>query len=442
MHRRTRAWESRAARLMAAAFALLVLCAAAEAAPSGAPQPPSRWTMDSDADALAEAAKAGDAAAQYALGMKLWLGKGVGKDINAAIVWLSRAASQQYALGDTALGLMYDEGDGVSQDAAKAAFFFTRSAIAGEALAQSRLGLLYMHGRGVALDMVQAARWFRAAANQGLPDAENNLGYLYAQGLGVPKDVGLAISWYQKAAQGGNEAAKENLANMKAEPIAPAAGQAEQKGQQHVLELKDIVAALEAHPLDDNGRAGDYGKPGPVEIKTEPSADKRLEEVRVGFVQAAGPSAIAYRIYGHVEEAMDAYMKFAKLAALNAPALAARPFAVGLMSNNRPFTFHCVQMHDAKAAPDAHQIACAYSEDDAPLVYVGTTAASYKDAEYPPDDVLEARRHACGSCLLARPPRPHHRRRRQARRLISARRAPYRRPRNPCRCGRSRRRAP
>ncbi|MFI4986568.1 MAG: tetratricopeptide repeat protein, partial [Alphaproteobacteria bacterium] len=289
----------RAALLVAAALASMALgllagpgClapAAAQAAPAAGPTPAARWSLDSDVEALTTAAKAGDAAAQYALGMKLWLGKDIAKDVNAAIVWLSRSAAQQYPLADTALGLMYDDGDGVHEDAGKAAFFFTRSATAGEALAQSRLALLYMHGRGVAQDMTNAAHWFRAAADQGLPDAQNNLGYLYAQGLGVAKDARLAAAWYEKAALGGNEAAKENLANLKAQP-ARQQPQGQPQGQPRRLELKDIVAALEAQPLDESGRAGEYGKAGTVEIKTDPSVDMRLEEIRVGFTQAAGSS--------------------------------------------------------------------------------------------------------------------------------------------------------
>ncbi|MFI4987926.1 MAG: hypothetical protein ACHQF3_10835, partial [Alphaproteobacteria bacterium] len=142
-----------------------------------------------------------------------------------------------------------------------------------------------------------------------------------------------------------------------------------------------------AQPLDESGRAGEYGKAGTVEIKTDPSVDMRLEEIRVGFTQAAGSSWVAYRIYGSVGEAGDSFMAFGKSTALNPSALAMRPFAVGLMSNNRPFTFHCVQTHDAKAAPEAREVICAYFEADAPLVYIGSTAASYKDADYPPDEI-------------------------------------------------------
>ena len=380
----------RAARFLAAVLACSALLGPASGLAQGKPaataNPASHWTIDSDADTLKAPAEGGDAAAQYVLGMKLWLGRGLPRDVNAAIVWLTRSAAQDYALAESALGVVYEDGDGVHQDAGKAAFYYARAAQGGEALGQYRLGLAYLNGKGLPQDDAAAARWFRAAAEQGMPDAENNLGYLYAMGRGVPRDIGVAIGWYEKAAQAGNADAKLNLASLRAEAAAAAASSGQAKpGQAYRIELKDIVAGLEGRPLDNGTLTADFGKPGAVEIKAEPSDDGRLEEVRIAFTAASGRSWLSYKIFANLSTALEAFDNYGRTPA---PEGAYRhAFTVGLMSNNRPLTLRCLDSRDAKGALDEHEVSCSYFERDAPLVYLGGTVARYKDANYPPDEV-------------------------------------------------------
>ncbi|HYB57041.1 MAG TPA: tetratricopeptide repeat protein [Alphaproteobacteria bacterium] len=378
------------ALLSAAATALFILSISLGPAPAlaqselgRAATTPSPWTIDSDPGSLSDPAEHGDAAAQYALGMKLWLGRGMKRDTNAAIVWLTRSAAQDYPLAESALGVMYEDGDGVHQDFAKAAFYYARAAQSGEPLGQYRLGLLYLNGRGVARDTANAARWFRAAAEQGMAEAQNNLGYLYAMGMGVAKDPQAALAWYQKAAQAGNTEAKANLVSLQAQMAAAPSPQA----QRRPPDLKDIVATLEAHPLDSESLTAEFGKPGALEIKSEPSEDGRLEEVRVGFAQTSGRSWLSYKIYPSLSTAQEAFEAYGRTPLPAGSTLVRHAFTVGLMSNNRPFTVRCVESRDSKGPPEEHEVSCAFFEGDMPLVYVGGTLARYQQADYPPDEI-------------------------------------------------------
>jgi TPR repeat protein len=121
------------------------------------------------------------------------------KDYLKAIqVWrpLAQAgdASAQYRLG-----VMYAEGRGVPANDAEAALWFERAAEQGEPMAQYNLGASYAEGSGVRKDMATAAKWFHRAADQGVALAQLNLGLLYANGAGVAQDNVEALKWVDLA---------------------------------------------------------------------------------------------------------------------------------------------------------------------------------------------------------------------------------------------------
>jgi uncharacterized protein len=97
------------------------------------------------------------------------------------------------------LGVMYAEGRGVAANDAEAALWFERAAGQGEPMAQYNLGASYAEGTGVRKDMAVAAKWFRRAADQGVALAQLNLGLLYANGAGVPQDNVEALKWIDLA---------------------------------------------------------------------------------------------------------------------------------------------------------------------------------------------------------------------------------------------------
>ena len=82
------------------------------------------------------------------------------------------------------LGLAYFNGRVVSKDLRKASIWFEKAAEQGHLSAQYNLGVLFVQGFGVDKDFAQAAKWFRKAAEQGDVDAESNLQRLLAAGYG------------------------------------------------------------------------------------------------------------------------------------------------------------------------------------------------------------------------------------------------------------------
>ena len=65
------------------------------------------------------------------------------------------------------LGLLYAQGDSLPQDAGRAAVWYRKAAEQGLAEARYSLGVLYHQGNGVPKDAGQAASWVRKAAEQG-----------------------------------------------------------------------------------------------------------------------------------------------------------------------------------------------------------------------------------------------------------------------------------
>jgi hypothetical protein len=98
------------------------------------------------------------------------------------------------------LGLLYAQGLGVPQNYAEAAKWYRLAANQGVAEAQFNLGVLYHHGIGVPQNYAEAAKWYRLAANQGDAVAQYNLGDLYAHGHGVPQNYAEAYFWFDLAA--------------------------------------------------------------------------------------------------------------------------------------------------------------------------------------------------------------------------------------------------
>ena len=65
------------------------------------------------------------------------------------------------------LGVMYDIGDGVPQDYAEAVKWYRLAAEQGYVAAQYNLGTMYDNGKGVPQDYAEAVKWYRLAAEQG-----------------------------------------------------------------------------------------------------------------------------------------------------------------------------------------------------------------------------------------------------------------------------------
>jgi TPR repeat protein len=211
---------------------------------------PQDTTSGLDQAVLARA-RAGDAAAELAIGIEYQKGDVVPRDFVQAADWFRKAADLGNARAQFKLGTLYQQREsGLMQDDAQAARWLRKAAEQGLAEAQNALALACLGGKGVAQDPAQAVDWFQKAVAQnyaqamvnlaglyakgqgvnrdekqafalvgkaaelGDAEAEYQLGVDYEQGLGTKKDKGQAINWYRKAADQGNPWAQYNLAPL------------------------------------------------------------------------------------------------------------------------------------------------------------------------------------------------------------------------------------
>ncbi|TNH89340.1 hypothetical protein CF138_04580 [Aeromonas hydrophila] len=172
------------------------------------PKPPIKITE------LIKNAEAGDADAQFNLGLSYRYGKSIEQDYNKALTWYLKAAEQGHADAQNSLGTMYENGYGVEKNDCEAANWYRKSAEKNNASAQANLGSLYKHGRCVKQSDDEAIYWFRKAAANGSPRGQYNLGLMYRHARGVEQNYVEAVNWYRKAALQDYEAAQCNLGWM------------------------------------------------------------------------------------------------------------------------------------------------------------------------------------------------------------------------------------
>jgi len=156
---------------------------------------------------LRSAAVAGDAAAQYEVGLRYANGENVPQDLKQAAYWYGQAATQGLAIAQYRLAALYEKGRGVDQDNVMARRWYEQAASKGNIKAMHNLAVIYAEGRGTKQDFKTAARWFGEAADHGLGDSQYNLAILEERGLGIPQDMSLAYKWFAIAAKGGDQGA-------------------------------------------------------------------------------------------------------------------------------------------------------------------------------------------------------------------------------------------
>lgn len=117
---------------------------------------------------LVAAAEAGDAKAQYFLGLSYWNGRGVGRDWHQAAFWLAKAAQQGSAEAQFRMGMCYHNGQGgVERDRAAAIDMFRRAAASGFGMACYQMAQLCLEDN----DVAESNRYFRMALAKNVPDA-------------------------------------------------------------------------------------------------------------------------------------------------------------------------------------------------------------------------------------------------------------------------------
>jgi len=163
----------------AALFISAVLVWAQSAAPPA--DPTSAASLTEDIAQLRAKAEAGDAKAQYALGVAYENGKGLDQNDELAVQWYRKAAEQ------------------------------------GDAAAQNALGVMYRMGRGVETNKEEAVRWYQRAAQQGDANAMFNMGASYYNGDGVPPNEETAYAWFLLAQEAGNQPAADAVKRSSSE---------------------------------------------------------------------------------------------------------------------------------------------------------------------------------------------------------------------------------
>ena len=159
---------------------------------------------------LRDTVLAGAPGAEYELAQRLFEGRGLPQDRQAAALWFERAAMSGLAPAQFRIGTLYQKGVGVARDAAAAKRWYVKAAEAGNARAAHNLAVMYAEPLGEKPDYAEAAKWFRKAAEMGVRDSQFNLAVLYARGLGVNQDLRQAWVWFSlAAAQGDADAGKK-----------------------------------------------------------------------------------------------------------------------------------------------------------------------------------------------------------------------------------------
>lgn len=117
------------------------------------------------------------------------------------------------------LGILYYNGKGVPEDERKAVQLLTGSAQQGNVDAMYQLGNAYTFGNEapqlVVDPDVEAANWYFKAAKQGSADAQYSIGLLFMAGKGLAKNDKEAMYWMQQAAKNGHKDAKSYVGNRK-----------------------------------------------------------------------------------------------------------------------------------------------------------------------------------------------------------------------------------
>lgn len=117
------------------------------------------------------------------------------------------------------LGVLYYNGKGVAENEKKAVDLLTRSAQQGNVIAMYQLGNAFTFGndtpRLVADADIEAATWYYKAAKLDNADAQYSLGLLFMAGKGLVKSEKEATYWMQQAAKNGHKDAKAYLAGRK-----------------------------------------------------------------------------------------------------------------------------------------------------------------------------------------------------------------------------------
>lgn len=145
-------------------------------------------------------ADAGDAEAQFQLGVEYGNGERIQRTLDLAAKYCRMSAAQLHPGGSACVGFMMANGLGMPVDTQRGLEMIKASAALGHRSAQYYLGQAYETGTGVTRDEAEALKWLSLSAAQGLAGAQYRLALRYADGKGVEKDPAKAVKLMRLAA--------------------------------------------------------------------------------------------------------------------------------------------------------------------------------------------------------------------------------------------------
>lgn len=159
-------------------------------------------------------AQAGDAHAQYLMGLLSRDGGLVIPDTERAQYWMEQAATQNVPAAQYTLGKLLLSDDPLVHDPDQGIRWLKASTQNGNDYAAYTLGKEYLSGRYVFKNTEKAAEYFRQAAQGDNPWAQYLLGKLYLMGDGVEQDEYTAYRCFQAAAEQGHVYAEFFMEHM------------------------------------------------------------------------------------------------------------------------------------------------------------------------------------------------------------------------------------
>lgn len=128
--------------------------------------------------------------------------------------WYHERAEAGDARAQFLLGVKYETGTDVRRDLTVAADWFEKAARQGHAAAQFKYAVALQTGRGRAVDHGAAQDWYRASAAQGFAPAQFNLGVLRLNSAQTEEDVAAAAALIMRAERAGLVPARDLIRRM------------------------------------------------------------------------------------------------------------------------------------------------------------------------------------------------------------------------------------
>ncbi len=158
-----------------------------------------------------KAAEAGNATAQYDMGLAYERGEGVEINLKKAFEYYTKAAKQGHAGSTYILGFFYNVGKYVDVDLKKARQYYKKAAEMNVVYAQYRYGLFCLYGIGGKSDIEEGATNIEAASEQGHVDAIYIMGMMFLEGIYYDVDISQGMTFLEVAAKNNSSDAQYTL---------------------------------------------------------------------------------------------------------------------------------------------------------------------------------------------------------------------------------------